>query len=355
MHRNSTFQILFLFTVYLLGSSVLVGCRPAELSEIDPTETEKVALPSLPPSATYEPILTPEPSPTLPGLPPTNTPIPTPTDLPPLTGRGGGVLAFVSERSGSPGIYVMNADGSDPRLLTDQYDTHPSWSPDGTMIAFSTRRADVVAIYSIDLATNKITQLTNTERAPSAPDWAPDGEKFAIIYNPSHPGINFEMYLMGANGKNFQRLTQSEGYQFYASPDWAPDGSRLAFAADLSGNYDIYLMDPDGAGVEKLTSAEANDNSPAWSPDGTKIAFETFRDGNWDIYLMNADGTDLKPLITDPADDKWPSWSPDGSQIAFQTDRDGNWEIYLMDLDGSNVTRLTENEFKNFEPAWRPN
>jgi Tol biopolymer transport system component len=279
---------------------------------------------------------------------------PTPTLLPPLSESGGGAIAFVSERDGIPGIFIMNADGSDQRQLTNDFDAHPDWSPDGKQIAFATTRSDIDEIYTIDVASNSVDRLTNTERAPSAPDWSPDGERFVFVYNPTHPGINYELYLMTAGGSNFIPLTDSAGYQYYAGPDWSPDGERIAFSVDFEGVHHIYVMDSDGSNVQQLTFGEEPDKFPTWSPDGTKIAFETRRDGNWEIYLMNVDGTSLRDISNNPSRDLWASWSSDGSRIAFQTDRDGNWEIYVMNVDGTEQQRLTNNDVEDSQPAWKP-
>lgn len=116
-------------------------------------------------------------------------------------------------------------------------------------IAFSTRPLGVVAISIYDFDDQTVHQLTHIDRSPSAPDWSSDGTQFAMVYNPSHPGINFELYLMSADGNRFVPLTDSAGNQFYANPDWSPDGKRIVYSADLEGNHDIYLMDPDGANV----------------------------------------------------------------------------------------------------------
>ena len=319
---------------------IISGCAPSaqeETSAITPT-----ILPSTIPTSTFTP------------SPPTDTPKPSPTPWEPLSGSGGGIIAFVSERDGAPGIYLMNADGSDQRMLTNHYDTHPDWSPDGHTLAFATVRSTIGAIYTYDLEILSEHQLTNTKRSPSSPDWSPDGSRLAIIYTPTHPGINYELFLINSSGSNFQPLTDSPSYQYYANPDWSPNGTRIAFSADLDDVYNVYLMDPDGTNILQLTAGKRDNDKPAWSPDGSKIAFQSNRDGNWEIYLMNADGSNLKNLTNHPDDDKWPSWSPDGTRIAYQSDRDGNWEIYTMNADGSDPLRLTENKQKDSEPAWSP-
>ena len=130
--------------------------------------------------------------------------------------------------------------------------------------------------------------------------------------------------------------------------------ARSSFKATRTGNYDLFVMDADGANPINLTNEPSFDYYAAWSPDGTKIAFSSDRDGNIEIYVMNADGSNPIRLTTDPADDLVPRWSPDGTKFAFYSNRDGNYEIYVMDADGSNQTRLTNTPADEFDPAWSP-
>jgi len=79
--------------------------------------------------------------------------------------------------------------------------------------------------------------------------------------------------------------------------NWAPGGDRLVYMSDVSGNWDIYLLNIAG-GVTALTDHPASDGLPAWSPDGSRIAFVSNRDGVWSIYLMKADGQDPQRMLT---------------------------------------------------------
>src|SRR5262245_45114915 len=118
----------------------------------------------------------------------------------------------------------------------------------------------------------------------------------------------------------------------------APSAGKIAFTSARDGNYEIYVMNADGAGQTNLTNnAAAADKDPAWSPDGGKIAFVSDRNGRVDIFVMNADGTGVMPLTNDAAIDTSPSWSSDGAKIAFSSNRaGGNIDIYVMNADGSN-------------------
>ena len=163
----------------------------------------------------------------------------------------------------------MNADGSGQTRLTDSdaVDFDPSWSPDGSRIAFSSVR---------------------------------DGAA--------------EIYVMSADGSAQTRLTDKEARNYY--PSWSPDGSLIAFTSYGDGNAEIYVMNADGSAQTRLTNNEAVDSRPSWSPDGLRIAFDsTLGDPDpgddtriSNIYVMNADGSGLTRLTDNEARETSPSW-----------------------------------------------
>ena len=182
---------------------------------------------------------------------------------------------------------------------------------------------------------------------PIAP--APAGGR--IAFQSDRDG-NAEIYAMNADGSGLNRLTHNSASDWL--PEWSPDGGRIAFTSNRDGNNEIYAMNADGSGQTRLTVNGANDEDPTWSPDGRRIAFRSDRDGNAEIYAMNADGSGLNRLTVNGAWDWWPAWSPDGGRIAFTSDRDGNNEIYVMNSDGSDATRLTDNSTDDYFPSWSP-
>ncbi len=339
-----------------VGAAPEASAVPATPTEVPVTETPVPTETAVPPTETAEPAASPIP-PTAAAEPTATTP-PTATALPPLSGSGGGVIAYVSQPEDAAGIQIMNADGSDQRRLTDSLDSHPTWSPDGSKIAFDSRSGtaeDGWGIYGIDLATGEVTLFVKNDVDPLAPDWSPDGKRFALTnsleINLTIPGSSRLVNIPPPGNTNPENL-------FADHPDWSPDGSKLVYTvANMIDTFkaDIFSADANGSNIVQLTFDEGDDRSPVWSPDGSLIAFESDREGGWDIYLMNADGSDSQNITNSPdSRELWPSWSPDGSKIAFQTDRDGSWEIYVMNADGTQSQRLTDNEIKDIEPAWRP-
>jgi Tol biopolymer transport system component len=168
---------------------------------------------------------------------------------------------------------------------------------------------------------------------------------------------NFEIYVMNPDGTNQANITNN--FADDTHPSWAPDGSRIAFSSNRDGNSEIYVVNADGSNLSRITDrTSATDISPVWSPDGLRIAFASFdccpAGANYDIWVMNADGTDQVNITNHPAEDIYPAWQPGGATIAFQTNRDGNAEIYSMSPDGTGLANLTNSSSFEEQPDWSP-
>ena len=283
-------------------------------------------------------------------------------------------IVFISQRDGNSEIYVMDADGGNQRRLTNNptSDYAPSWSPDGKRIAFVSNRDGHVdangrltsEVYVMDADGGNPRNLTDHPERDSAPSWSPDGKRIAFESNREagrEDPHNYEIYVMDADGNNPQNLTNSPEED--RSPSWSPDGKRIAFSAVRDGHFknnlditdEIYVMDADGGNQQRLTENRNNDWNPSWSPDGKRIAFQSDRKGDFvkfDIYVMDADGGNQQKLTNHRAWDGSPTWSPDSERIAFWSLRDGNAEIYVMDADGGNLQNLTNNPHSDASPVW---
>jgi len=240
------------------------------------------------------------------------------------------LIAFQSNRVNLsvPQIHLMNLDGTEQQLLVSVPGgaAFPSFSQSGNELCFHGQTAPR-DIYIVNVHGTGLTNLTTPDRLPGQP---------------------------GLNGDNIRC-------------DWSAKGNAIAFTSSRDGNQEIYVIDADGTGLHRMTTAGGSDANPAFSPKGDMIAFESNRDGTPEIYVMNADGTGIQERLTHFSAEPIPSnvsvskptWSPSGDRIAFhrrvgaQGVR-GHLEVYTMNADGTNVTRITFTPSPGFSgfPSW---
>jgi TolB protein len=254
-------------------------------------------------------------------------------------------IAFVSNRDGSPDVFVMNEDGSGQTNLSQDLinnDREPSWAPDGRRVAFASSNAaespdlDRTSIQVVQVDQGEITTLTTQSGHPV---WSPGGDRLAVH------GPGDHIFIIDAGTGEGSQITTGNGY----NPAWSPDGRQVVF----DDRSDLYLINSDGSGLTRLTGSAADEIEPAWSPDGGRIAFVSNGEGNNEIYVINVGDSQALRLTHDPGDDRSPAWSPDGQQIYFASNRDGNWEIYVMNVDGSNPQNLSRHPAADEQPAAR--
>ena len=214
----------------------------------------------------------------------------------------------------------MKSDGSNVvRLTHDNFlEGRPSWTPDGTKIAFSSFCKLNCDIFTVDPDVGNPTRLAKHKMQDVRPSWSPDGSKIAFI-SFRDGGMNdpFHVFVMNADGEGRHNLTGDTHLTYSFSPTWSPDGRKIAFDSQRNfKGYDIYVITADGKELEQLTEDGAS-WSPAYSPDGTKIAYVSHRDGDYNIYVMDTNGTNAVKITRTPlgADNVSPSWLPLGAFV----------------------------------------
>lgn len=245
-------------------------------------------------------------------------------DLEPDWSPDGKTIVFSTARDNpnSVQLYLMDADGGNPRpVMAFSPADHlgARWSPDGSQILFYSNAERNMEIFSIRANGLGLSNLSQNPANDFMPDWSPDGQRIVFV---SDRDNNRELYVMNADGSNQLRLTDS--FVDELRPRWSPDGTQIVFQRDSEGLTDLFMMDAPGEDVAGpmdqdpvlLTSQEARDESPNWAMAGSKIVFSSDQGTapqsptNWDIYLMNPDGSDVVRLTDDPALDRFPAWTP---------------------------------------------
>jgi TolB protein len=317
-----------------------------------------------------------------------------------------GRLVFVSERGGTPDVYVLDLRGGGERpLAVGEESLYPAAvSPDGSSLAVLVvdghgeqhlERLRIVPL-SGDGAARDIGPVSARVRAPA---WSPGGD---WLYFESDAESFRDIYRMRADGSALQRLGGNEPGDF--EPSLSPDGRWVVFASSRDGDAEIYRMSAAGGAAERLTAFHREDVAPQWSPAGDLIAFVSNREGHDRIFLMSPDGTGQRRLTREPetagermeegpvwspagdriayvvrerggrasvwiadlatgrhrrvpgeaGSDDGPVWSPDGAHLAFVSTRDGDADLYVARADGSAPTRLTRSPGADWLPRWVP-
>jgi TolB protein len=266
-------------------------------------------------------------------------------------GVAGSRIAFVAREGRNKELWVMDLDGAGSRQLTrdGSIALSPSWSPDGSLLAFSSYRdGGSPHLFVIPAVGGRIYRVSGRTGLNTGPAYSPDGREIACCL--SKDG-NSEIYVLDAQGGSPRRLTDNRAID--TSPVWSPTGREIAFTSDRSGSPQVYVMDRDGGNVRRLTYEVGYTDSPAWSPRGDLIAMVSRTASGFDVYVCGADGSNAR-LVVGGGSNENPRWSPDGRHLVFASNRGGSFALYISDLDGRPPRMLDTGGKVAMSPAWSP-
>lgn len=330
-----------------------------------------------------------------------------------------GEILYISTRiinnNPVPQMFVMNADGTNQRLIFDKPAGPPVLSHSKKKIVFTTNENSYACLYTIDIDGQNLKFLNKTKYSSFSPALSPDDSKITFVIRDTIPPYDCNIYTINADGTNRIQLTNQYDN---VSPLYLPDNSAIIYTSrngTMSGVYkmnvdgtnkqllsppgksfsvssispngkmiainsedwngsQIFVMNTDGSNLKQLTftveknyndtgSPRGGNNEPVWSPNSSRIVYHSYENTAHDIYVINADGSGNKRLTDSPLRDQCPAWTDDGRYIIYASKKGwysgntptyGAWVISIMTADGQSKTELTNNIGGDFYPVFIP-
>lgn len=258
-------------------------------------------------------------------------------------------------------LAFITLDGSNPTLMTKAEDENlvagqAAWSTDGSRVAFivGTRRSWRYTgdgdLYVMNADGSDLHELLSGIGI-THPTWSPDGTRIAFVRDQGT-----SLCVVDADGSGLQVIAKERGY--YQLPSWSPLGDLIAYQS-AGHNIDheaIFTIRPDGSHERRLRLSRSSAGFPSWSPDGTQLVYS----GGERLRIFDL-GTARSRLLTRCAlptcvAEFFPAWSPDGSRIVFVRQDEGGaaLHLYVIELSTGRITRLAAPGRSNSAPTWRP-
>ena len=217
----------------------------------------------------------------------------------------GKYLAYISFTSGRPTLYIRElAGGKTAAVGKSGVSIDPGWRNNSEVAATLSLDGNQ-AIYLVKTDGSLSRRVTNNRSIDISPTFSPDGSRMAFVS--SRNGLP-QIFIQDLQSGLVKRLTFSGRYN--TQPSWSPAGDKIAYTTwEKNGEINIFVISADGSGLMQLTQKSGENKSPSWSPDGDMIVFTSNRQGKEKMYVMSSKGGNERLLLQVDGEQTQPSWS----------------------------------------------
>lgn len=252
-------------------------------------------------------------------------------------------------------LAIMDQDGENHKYLTDGKNLvlTPRFSPNSQEILYMSYANKSPRVFLRDLQSGQEESLGKFDGMSFAPRFSDDGNKAVMSIA---KGGSTQIYTMDLRSRQLRQLTNTSG-AINTSPSFSPDGSRIVFNSDRGGSQQLYVMDASGGNVTRISFGSGRYGTPVWSPRGDLVAFTKMEGGRFYIGVMRTDGSGER-VLSESFLDEGPTWSPNGRVIMFfrqspARNGSGSSRLYSVDLTGQNLREVVTPSDAS-DPAWSP-
>jgi TolB protein len=259
-------------------------------------------------------------------------------------------ITYVAKMGDTYSLQVADADGFGAQTIVSSKEPiiSPSWSPDGSKLAYVSFEKKKPVIYVQSVLTGRRTTLANFKGNNSAPAWSPDGNSLAIVLTYSS---NSQIHIISADGTSLRKLSSNGAIE--TEPAWSPDGKTIYFTSNRGGAPQIYQMPVNGGEAKRVTFEGGYNVSPHIADNGKLMTFIKQVPAGFRVAVMDLQ-TGYSQVLGNNAEDESPSFSPNGRMILYATRIRGKGTLAAVSTDGKINQVFTDNAMDIREPSWGP-